>query len=237
VAQLRRVGAAHLRLWGLSACIDTAALLISELVTNAVRYGEADDVGLSVSYWKGELRIEVGDGTRAQPKVRQPAPHEESGRGMFIIDALSEDWGTSQDGTWTWCTLAVPAPVTASDGYWCEWRTADGTRLASCLMPLPTTAIRWSRIQMRIIASAVGAPAIGYLWDWLSDGWREPAEALSRGEDFTLPLTAGPYAFVWHARAVRFLPVVGGMPWPHVEGRDTSWKCRAPETVPLNDQA
>ena len=41
VAQLRRTCAAHLRLWGIGACIETATLLLSELVTNAVRYGEA----------------------------------------------------------------------------------------------------------------------------------------------------------------------------------------------------
>jgi hypothetical protein len=101
---------------------------------------------------------------------------------------------------------------------------ADGERLASFAAPLPTSAIRWARIQMRIIASAVGQPAIGYLWDWLSDGWREPAEALYRGEEFTLPLTAGPYAFVWHARPVRFLPVVGGTSLPHVPEGESPWE-------------
>ncbi|WP_329315781.1 ATP-binding protein [Streptomyces sp. NBC_01262] len=224
VAQLRRICAAHLRLWGIDDCIETATLLLSELVTNAVRYGDADEFTLCVSHGKGQVRIDVRDGAPARPQVRRPGPEEESGRGMLIVDALSEDWGTSQDGTRTWCTITVPAPFRASAGFWCEWRMADGERLASFASPLPTSAIRWARIQMRIIAAAVGQPAIGYLWDWLSDGWREPAEALYQGEEFTLPLTAGPYSFVWHARPVRFLPLVGGIPLPHVPREESPWE-------------
>ncbi|MCD7438951.1 ATP-binding protein [Streptomyces lincolnensis] len=216
VRQLRRITAAHLRLWSVSSCADTAKLLVSELVTNAVRYGEAEDICFSVSYWKGEVRIEVGDGAPGRPEVRKPSADEESGRGMLIVEALAEDWGTSPDGTRTWCTIAVPEPVVPVAGFWCEWRQRDGKTLAVAPMPTPDRAIRWARIQMRVIASAIEAPLVGHVWDWLSDGWREPTRALKDGEEFTLPLTAGPYAFVWHARPVRFVPLVGGSPLPHL---------------------
>ncbi|WP_343308783.1 ATP-binding protein [Streptomyces malaysiensis] len=108
VARLRHFGAARLRRWGLVDCVETAELLISELVTNAVRYGEGDEVGFSLSHEKGEVRIEVSDGAPGRPTVRRPPPGEESGRGMLIVDALAEDWGTSRDGKRTWCTLTVP---------------------------------------------------------------------------------------------------------------------------------
>lgn len=58
---------------------------------------------------------------------------------------------------------------------------------------------------------------LGYLWDWLADGWRDAAAALEQGKELTLPLTAGPLSFVWTARPVHFLPVVGGTPLPHSE--------------------
>ncbi|MDN3057471.1 ATP-binding protein [Streptomyces sp. SRF1] len=215
VARLRRLGAAHLRLWGLRDCVETAKLLISELVTNAVRYGEADEIGFSLSCWRGELRIEVSDGSPGHPTVKRPNPGEECGRGMLIIDALAKNWGTSLDGTRTWCTIAAPNPIAMSPGIWCEWRSGDGTRLASNALPSPDAAIHWARVQGRVVAVAIGVPAVGYFWDLLSDAWREPAEALKRGEAFTLRMTAGPYTFVWHARPAVFLPVVEGTSSPH----------------------
>ncbi|MFE5117830.1 ATP-binding protein [Streptomyces sp. NPDC056669] len=215
VARLRRLGAAHLRLWGLHDCVETAKLLISELVTNAVRYGEADEIGFSVSRWRNELRIEVSDGSPGHPMVKCPNPGEESGRGMLIIDALAKNWGTNLDGTVTWCTIAAPEPIAMSPGFWCEWRSGDGTWLASNASPSPDSAIHWARVQGRVVAVTLGLPAVGYFWDLLSDAWRGPAEALERGEAFTLRMTAGPYTFIWHARPAVFLPIAEGAPSPH----------------------
>jgi len=109
VGQMRRIGAAHLRKWGLNSCVDTASLLISELVTNAVRYGTGDTT-LSVAHRAGEILIEVTDGSPDFPQVRQPTTGEESGRGMFLVEALADRWGTSEDGTRTWCSIAAPQP-------------------------------------------------------------------------------------------------------------------------------
>jgi hypothetical protein len=180
------------------------------------RYGETEDVSFSLSYWHDEVRIEVADGTPGRPQVKRPTADEESGRGMLIVEALAEDWGTSEDGALTWCTIAVPEPVLPKSGFWCEWHQEDGKQLALTAMPTPDHAIRWARVQMRVTASAIDASLAGHIWDWLSDGWHEPAEALKNGEEFTLPLSAGPYKFLWHARPVRFVPVVGGSPLPHL---------------------
>ncbi|MDX3458515.1 hypothetical protein PV396_42395 [Streptomyces sp. ME02-8801-2C] len=76
---------------------------------------------------------------------------------------------------------------------------------------------------MCVIASPIGASVGGYVWDWLSDGWRVPAEALKIGEEFTLHLSAGRYRFIWPARPVRFVPVVGGTPLPHLGEEEQEW--------------
>ncbi|MCC4322333.1 ATP-binding protein [Streptomyces malaysiensis] len=219
VAQIRRISAAHLRLWGLGDCIETATLVISELVTNAVRYGERDEISFSLSHLKGEVRMDVGDGTSGRPRVKRPASDEETGRGMLIVDALADDWGTTDDGSRTWATIAVPAPMRTTPGFWCEWRRADGERLSACASPRPASAINWACTQMRVIASTIGEPLLADLWDWLAEGWRDAAAALERGEDFTLRLVAGPHAFVWHARFVRFLPMALTDP----EGSECAW--------------
>ncbi|WP_246561965.1 ATP-binding protein [Streptomyces roseirectus] len=107
VGQMRRIGAAHLRKWGLNSVVDTASLLISELVTNAVRYG-TEDITFSMSHRAGEITIEVADGSSEFPRVRQPTADGESGRGMFLVEALADRWGTSEDGARTWCSIAAP---------------------------------------------------------------------------------------------------------------------------------
>ncbi len=105
----------------------------------------------------------------------------------------------------------------AEPGFWCEWRLSDGKRITSCEAVTAGSAMRWTRIQLRVMSSAVQEPSLGYLWQWLNDGWLHAAAALERGEDFTLPLAAPDVALVWHARPVVLLPLVGGSPVPHRE--------------------
>jgi hypothetical protein len=112
---LRRLGAAHLHLWGAGSCVDTAKVLISELVTNAVRYGDGIDVGFSIAYGAGQVVIEVADHTPARPRLKQPGDDDESGRGMLLVAAMADAWGTSADGTRTWCSITVPASPPTTD--------------------------------------------------------------------------------------------------------------------------
>lgn len=109
VGCLRRMGAARLRHWGYVGLVDSVQLLISELVTNALRYGTADAVVFRFVLAEKAVLIEVDDGSPAQPQVRAAGPAEESGRGMLLVSVLADDWGTSFDGTRTWCSLAIPA--------------------------------------------------------------------------------------------------------------------------------
>ncbi|MEC4018835.1 DUF6415 family natural product biosynthesis protein [Streptomyces sp. H27-D2] len=106
--RIRRISHARLRIWGLPHLTDTAGLLLTELVTNAFRYGQSATVGVRLSYSAQEVRIEVDDGSPTRPHVRMPTPDDESGRGMLLVATLADRWGISDDGTRTWCTIAVP---------------------------------------------------------------------------------------------------------------------------------
>ncbi|MEV5309956.1 MULTISPECIES: ATP-binding protein [unclassified Streptomyces] len=97
-AQVRR----QLEGWGLAERDDqddlvaTAELLVSELATNALLHS-ASRFRLTLSAAHGVLRCEVADAGRRVPQVLQ-AGTSESGRGIYLVDALARRWGCHQDG-------------------------------------------------------------------------------------------------------------------------------------------
>jgi anti-sigma regulatory factor (Ser/Thr protein kinase) len=84
-----------------------AELLVSELATNAIRYGSGDDFGLRVRVSGAVLRVAVHDRNPVVPQPRHSAPAEEGGRGMQLVEALASDWGTDAgaDGKTVWFDL------------------------------------------------------------------------------------------------------------------------------------
>ncbi|MDW4907106.1 ATP-binding protein [Streptomyces sp. ADMS] len=76
--------------------VDVVELLVSELVTNAVLHA-ASRFRLTLSAAHGVLRCEVTDTGRRTPQVLN-AGATESGRGMFLVDALARRWGCHQEG-------------------------------------------------------------------------------------------------------------------------------------------
>jgi anti-sigma regulatory factor (Ser/Thr protein kinase) len=107
--------------WGLSEVAETTELLLSEFVTNAVqaRWAMVNDMPVNVrlSVNLARLLIEVWDGN-IQPPVPHvleneiPALDAESGRGLFLVETLSERWGWyptwNPEGKVTWCEISVP---------------------------------------------------------------------------------------------------------------------------------
>jgi hypothetical protein len=92
--------------------------------------------------------------------------------------------------------------VTPVVGYWCEWLSygddgREAARLQAVGVDSPESAIRWARVGLRLIASALDEPALGFLWEWLAAGWQGAVEALEQGKDFSLPLSAGSARFEW----------------------------------------
>lgn len=109
VAHMRRITAAFLRKWDVCGQLaENIVLAVSELVTNAIQHGHGE-VRLRVRYAAGELRIEVTDGNPEPAKLRTVGDDEVSGRGLFLIAVLSQDWDVSDDGKTIWCIFRVPA--------------------------------------------------------------------------------------------------------------------------------
>lgn len=142
--------------WGLDALTDVTELLVSELTTNVVRAStdsegvpKYDENGKLPLLWirllcdRARLLIEVWDTLPAAlgaPAARHPDPDEESGRGLEIIEVLTEDWGWETVPGWAgkkvWAILKIVqlSLALAITGSWAgpgkrsrrRWRRASG---------------------------------------------------------------------------------------------------------------
>ncbi|MEV6483342.1 ATP-binding protein [Streptomyces sp. NPDC051576] len=97
---------AGLRYWGRPELIESADLLVTELVTNAFEHGRGD-VGLRVYLTDTHLLIEVRDGSHEIPVPGTAGLDDEDGRGLFLVAAIADVWGFSSDGTTAWCSLPL----------------------------------------------------------------------------------------------------------------------------------
>ncbi|MEU6811454.1 SpoIIE family protein phosphatase [Streptomyces sp. NPDC046831] len=78
--------------WGLEEEATTTELILSELVTNAIRYGSPP---VTVRLLYGHCLIcEVSDGSSTSPRLRRAANTDEGGRGLFLVAQFAERWGT-----------------------------------------------------------------------------------------------------------------------------------------------
>ncbi|MBP8535012.1 SpoIIE family protein phosphatase [Streptomyces sp. MK37H] len=92
VAPLRAACARQLRAWGLEDAVCTAKLIISELTTNALRYGAPP---LHIRLLRDRSLIcEVSDGSSTAPHMRRAATTDEGGRGLFLVAQFAQRWGT-----------------------------------------------------------------------------------------------------------------------------------------------
>ncbi|MGC4944604.1 SpoIIE family protein phosphatase [Streptomyces sp. DT224] len=108
VGRARELARGQLTSWGLDDLVDTTELLVSELVTNALRYGE------------GEIRLrllrdrtlvcEVWDAGLVQPRRRRARDTDEGGRGLQLVGLLSAAWGARRTprGKTVWFELPLP---------------------------------------------------------------------------------------------------------------------------------
>jgi PAS domain S-box-containing protein len=91
--------------------VEELKLLATELVTNSCRHADRDGViGLEVRIRDGVARLAVTDGGSGfEPSTPASDPDSESGRGLFIVDALADRWGVDNDaGTRVWAELDLP---------------------------------------------------------------------------------------------------------------------------------
>lgn len=95
--------------------LDEALLLVSELVGNAVRHG-LPPVEVDVRCDGGDmLEVRVRDSLTAQPKLKHVDLDSEGGRGIALVDLLSDQWGTEPEPggkvVWFRLSLSVAPPV------------------------------------------------------------------------------------------------------------------------------
>ncbi|MFC9389931.1 SpoIIE family protein phosphatase [Streptomyces venezuelae] len=109
VSPVRNAAAAKLSEWGLDGLAFTAELVLSELITNAVRYG-ADPVRVRLLHDR-TLICEVSDGSSTSPHLRHAAATDEGGRGLYLVAQYAERWGTryGRRGKTIWAELRVGA--------------------------------------------------------------------------------------------------------------------------------
>jgi anti-sigma regulatory factor (Ser/Thr protein kinase) len=98
--------------WGIGAettrCVE---LVVSELVTNAIRYAVSsipESPRLRMARWREEIFVEVTDWNGTLPHRRQARPNDEIGRGLALIESISSRWGSRPilgGGKAVWCAL------------------------------------------------------------------------------------------------------------------------------------
>ncbi|MEU3855171.1 SpoIIE family protein phosphatase [Streptomyces sp. NPDC029554] len=93
VARCRALVREQLEAWGVNeAAVYIVELVVSELITNAIKYGR-DPIRLRLVQDQG-LIVEVSDGGKSSPHLRRAANEDEGGRGLFLVAQLTERWGT-----------------------------------------------------------------------------------------------------------------------------------------------
>lgn len=93
-AAARRMVRTALDVWHLPMLVDGASLVVTELVANAVDHARGSCIRVTVTR-TGEtgVRIAVVDKDRKRPDLRPATPDDERGRGLWLVDAVSEVWG------------------------------------------------------------------------------------------------------------------------------------------------
>ncbi|MEG3629632.1 SpoIIE family protein phosphatase [Streptomyces poriticola] len=112
VGRAREFARAQLQGWDLEPLVDTTELLVSELVTNALRYGEGE-IRLRLLLDR-TLVCEVWDSGLVQPRRRRARDTDEGGRGLQLVGLLSAAWGSRRThrGKTVWFELPLPGGET-----------------------------------------------------------------------------------------------------------------------------
>ncbi|MFJ9822014.1 SpoIIE family protein phosphatase [Streptomyces sp. NPDC101151] len=115
VADTRSLALHQLQLWGLEDLAFTTELIVSELVTNAIRYGGPP---IRLRLIRDLMLIcEVSDASSTSPHIRRAAATDEGGRGLFLVAQCSRRWGTRyhDSGKTIWAEQDLAGPEGTSN--------------------------------------------------------------------------------------------------------------------------
>ena len=104
----RRFTVDTLRSWGVDGAVEEAELIVSELVTNALRHASSPS-RLVLAADGACLRIEVADNGAGGAVRRRSRPEDTGGRGLLLVEAMADRWGSHHDGHEhvVWCEIVV----------------------------------------------------------------------------------------------------------------------------------
>ncbi|MFE0515016.1 SpoIIE family protein phosphatase [Streptomyces sp. NPDC058964] len=108
VAPIRKQVVEQLDTWGLSQAAFTTELVVSELVTNAIRYG-SHPIRLRLIHDASTLICEVSDTSHTAPHLRRAKTWDEGGRGLLLVAQLTQRWGSrhTAEGKTIWAEIAL----------------------------------------------------------------------------------------------------------------------------------
>jgi serine phosphatase RsbU (regulator of sigma subunit)/anti-sigma regulatory factor (Ser/Thr protein kinase) len=109
VAQARECASHQLSAWGLEDAVSSTTIIVSELVTNAIQYSHGP-IQLRLIL-EDNLICEVSDDSNSYPRRRHVHRFDEGGRGLLLVEQLSQRWGTrpTTTGKIIWAEQSIPA--------------------------------------------------------------------------------------------------------------------------------
>lgn len=124
VGEARRFVRKVLGSWGYEDAVDTAALLTSELATNAVLHARTS-YAVVITHDDEMVRVEVLDGSQVLPRPRANSATAATGRGVAMVARLATSWGTTPEsrldgfakGVW----FTVPQTGSVEDVWSDDW--------------------------------------------------------------------------------------------------------------------
>ncbi|MFF4411395.1 ATP-binding protein [Streptosporangium sp. NPDC001559] len=117
--------------WRREDLVETARLVVSELVSNAIKahavslaaletaaLASPDRIWMDLYQAEGAIVLRVWDAGSASPVLKDPDPDDEGGRGLYLVDLLTSGWGyhrPKSGGKIVWCTLAASPALPAEN--------------------------------------------------------------------------------------------------------------------------
>ncbi|GGJ69005.1 SpoIIE family protein phosphatase [Streptomyces brasiliensis] len=127
VARARKNATEQLAAWDLDEAVFITELVVSELVTNAIRYGRPP-LRLRLIREAHTLICEVSDASNTVPHMRRARVFDEGGRGLLLVAQLTERWGTrhTRVGKTIWAEQSVPDMVSPTTAPAPPWKQGEG---------------------------------------------------------------------------------------------------------------